>query len=303
MGRPPGSRSAAACRALGDNVLSAPRNARKRGRTVVCRLSSHSASPRNVAHLLLLLSSSVLHTPGAPRPLSLHLFLVLPCSDAAPLVLLARLPRLSTVARPTPALLTACCALWRGCASASARRCPSQSPSDLEAASSTSVRPPRPFVLASPLHAPFSSPCRSSTPRHRHPPCTQVFFGAIYKSRPRDPSLVSTLARASRGTDGRDVAGVALLDGHPFLQCEVTVSQSARPRPAAAPYPPSAPLPPGRSSFILPPSSPLLLPPPTPLLPPILPPIFPPILPPILRQVCWCASAAILPLAASTTSP
>ena len=33
MGRPPGSRSAAACRALGDNVLSAPR---KRERTAVC---------------------------------------------------------------------------------------------------------------------------------------------------------------------------------------------------------------------------------------------------------------------------
>ena len=180
MGRPPGSRSAAACRALGDNVLSAPRNARKRGRTVVCRLSSHSASPRNVAHLLLLLSSSVLHTPGAPRPLSLHLFLVLPCSDAAPLVLLARLPRLSTVARPTPALLTACCALWRGCASASARRCPSQSPSDLEAASSTSVRTPRPFVLASPLHAPSRAP---AIPR---------LHGTVTRHAPRSSSAPST---------------------------------------------------------------------------------------------------------------
>ena len=42
VGRPPGSRSAAACRALGDNVLSAPR---KRECTVVCRLLSHLAPP------------------------------------------------------------------------------------------------------------------------------------------------------------------------------------------------------------------------------------------------------------------
>ena len=46
VGRPPGSRSAAARRALGDNVLSAPR---KRECTVVCRLLSHLAPPCIVA--------------------------------------------------------------------------------------------------------------------------------------------------------------------------------------------------------------------------------------------------------------
>ena len=51
-------------------------------------------------------------------------------------------------------------------------------------------------------------------------------FGAVFKAPLREPSLVCTLASASRGTDG-DVAGVALLEGHSFLSCADTMAQSA----------------------------------------------------------------------------
>ena len=44
MGREPGSRSAAACLALGDNILSVPR---KREGTVVRRLLSHTLRSRS----------------------------------------------------------------------------------------------------------------------------------------------------------------------------------------------------------------------------------------------------------------
>jgi len=70
VGRPPGSRSAAARRALGDNVLSAPR---KRECTVVCRVLSHLAPPCIVAPAAWLLSPPVLPTPAVPCFLPPHL--------------------------------------------------------------------------------------------------------------------------------------------------------------------------------------------------------------------------------------
>ena len=72
VGRPPGSRSAAARRALGDNVLSAPR---KRECTVVCRVLSHLAPPCIVAPAAGLLSPPVLPTPAVPCFLPPHLLL------------------------------------------------------------------------------------------------------------------------------------------------------------------------------------------------------------------------------------
>ena len=64
---PNGNRSAAACRALGDNVLSTPR---KRERTVVCRLLSHLAPPCIVCQPLDHLAGAVPRLPCWRRPLS-----------------------------------------------------------------------------------------------------------------------------------------------------------------------------------------------------------------------------------------
>ena len=59
MGRPPGKGSAAACRALGDNVLSSPR---KRERAVVRLLLSHFAPPCIVAPVAAALATCPAHS-------------------------------------------------------------------------------------------------------------------------------------------------------------------------------------------------------------------------------------------------
>ena len=101
MGRPPGSRSAAACRALGDNVLTAPR---KRERAVVRRLRTHLAPTCSVVPAVAAAAATCPATPVVPCFLPSHPPLSPSCADAAHLVLPSRAPRTSSVSRPAPAL-------------------------------------------------------------------------------------------------------------------------------------------------------------------------------------------------------
>ena len=100
MGRPPGSRSAAACLALGDNVLLAPR---KRNRAPACLLLLHLASLRTAlpAAAAAAIPPAI---PASPCILPSHPLLSAPCSDAALLVLSPRAPRSSPASRPAPTL-------------------------------------------------------------------------------------------------------------------------------------------------------------------------------------------------------
>ena len=154
VGRPPGSRSAAARRALGDNVLSAPR---KRECTVVCRVLSHLAPPCIVAPAAWLLSPPVLPTPAVPCFLPPHLpsspRAQTPPTSCSHHVLHAchrSLALLSGAANPWSA--------WRGCASAPMLAPSPLNPLALRAASSTSLQPCRGSLPATPPHAPVPAP-------------------------------------------------------------------------------------------------------------------------------------------------
>ena len=228
VGRPPGSRSAAACRALGDNVLSAPR---KRECTVVCRVLSHLAPPCIVAPAAWLLSPPVLPTPAVPCFLPPHLPLFPSCADAAHLVLPSRAPRVSSFARPAPAPPT----LGAPGGAVPRRPCwrrPLSTPSP-------SGRPPPPLcsLVAAPCppHLPMhpSRPQFSSLPLGPPPPCTQVGFGAVFRPPLREPSLTLSLPHRLQAPSSR-----AQLRPHHGGGADIAVCPaSTTARPSHAPRP------------------------------------------------------------------